>query len=69
MKKIRAFVFGGLYWRWFGDGQAYNSPRHSAVADILKILSGMPYRPPNTPWSRLTDLLKIMWLLASRANH
>ena len=57
MIKIRNFVFGGLYWRWFGDGQAYNSPCHYAAADVLKILAGWPYRPPNTASSRLADLL------------
>jgi len=40
MKKIRNFIFGSLYRRWFSDGQAYLSIHHYAVADILKSLQG-----------------------------
>lgn len=49
-------LFGVLYWRWFGDGQAYRSPRHYALADALSILAGYPNRPPNTTWSRVVDV-------------
>ena len=40
IKKIRNFIFGSLYRRWFSDGQVYLSIQHYAVADILKSLQG-----------------------------
>jgi hypothetical protein len=35
----RREVWSRLYWRLFGDGQAYRSPVHAAIADWLKALA------------------------------
>jgi len=65
MCKVTDFIFGNLYQRWFGDGQAYYSPLHYTIADIFKILAGWPYRPPDTARSRLVDLLENLRLLVT----
>jgi len=37
-------LFGKLYWRWFGQGEAYSSPLNYAIADVVKALSGNCWR-------------------------